>query len=395
MTLMLASVTGAEEAEIAVRHGADIIDVKDVGRVFGSATPALVRATADAVARRRPISAVVGEPEMQPTALAHAAAALADAGASYVKLSLFQQAAPEDCVRALSSLARRVSLVGVSFADHEPNEGLIALMAQNGFAGVMIDTARKDGGRLLDHMDIAVIGTFVDRARSHGLMAGLAGSLEPPDIPRLLLLAPDALGFRRALCAGRDRTSRLDADAIDMVRALIPADSRAAHASPATVGKIDYRLLAARGYSLDSRNDDAEADRIFVRDFVLPVRIGAYAHEREKPQNVRFNVDVKVRRADHVAEDIRDVFSYDLITDSIRVIAAQEHIALVEMLAEQIAAVILTHARVISVSVHVEKLEVGPGGAGVEIVRHRASEVAKVHQLYPAVGAEANPKVAN
>jgi FolB domain-containing protein len=395
MTLMLASVTGAEEAEIAVRHGADIIDVKDVGRVFGSATPALVRATADAVARRRPISAVVGEPEMQPAALARAAAALADAGASYVKLGLFQQAAPEDCVRALSALARRVSLIGVTFADHEPNDGLTALMAQNGFAGAMLDTAHKDGGRLLDHMDIAVIGNFVDRARSQGLMAGLAGSLEPPDIPRLLLLAPDALGFRRALCAGGDRTSRLDANAIDMVRALIPADSRAAHTSPATVGKIDYRLLAARGYSLDSRKDDAEADRIFVRDFVLPVRIGAYAHEREKPQNVRFNVDVKVRRADHVAEDIRDVFSYDLITDSIRMIAAQEHIALVEMLAEQIAAVILTHARVISVSVRVEKLEVGPGGAGVEIARHRASEVAKVHQLYPAVGAEANPKVAN
>ncbi len=395
MTFMLASVTGVEEAEIAIRHGADIIDVKDVGRAFGSATPALVRAAADAVAQRRPISAVVGEPEMQPTALAHAAAAVADAGASYVKLNLFPHAAQQDSVRALTTLARRVNLIGVTFADHGPNDTLIALMAQSGFAGAMVDTARKDGGRLLDHMDIAVIGNFVDRARAHGLMAGLAGSLEPPDIPRLLLLAPDVLGFRRALCAGRDRTSRLDADAIDMVRALIPTDTRGAHAGPAAVGKIDYRLLAARGYSVDSRKDDAEADRIFVRDFVLPVRIGAYAHEREKPQNVRFNVDVKVRRADHMAEDFRDVFSYDLITDSIRMIVAQEHIALVEMLAERIAAVILAHARVTSVTVHVEKLEVGPGGAGVEIVRHRASEIAKVRQLYPAADAEANPKVAN
>jgi FolB domain-containing protein len=394
MTLMLASVTGAEEAEIAVRHGADIIDVKDVGRASGSVAPALVRATADAVGRRRPISAVVGEPGMQPAALAQAAASVADAGASYVKVSLFPQPAQEDCVRALSALARRVDLVGVIFADHEPNGALIALMAQNGFAGAMVDTARKDSGRLLDHMDIAAIGNFVDRARSHGLMAGLAGSLEPPDIPRLLVLAPDVLGFRRALCAGGDRTSGLDADALDTVRALIPADSRTARAGPAAVGKIDYRLLAARGYSLDARKDDTEADRIFVRDFVLAVRIGAYAHEREKPQNVRFNVDVRVRRADHMAENIRDVFSYDLITDSIRMIVAQEHIALVEMLAERIAAVILTHNRVTSVSVRVEKLEVGPGGAGVEIVRHRASEMAKVHQLYPAVGAEANPKVA-
>ena len=131
-----------------------------------------------------------------------------------------------------------------------------------------------------------------------------------------------------------------------------------------------------------------------MRDFVLPARIGAYAHEREKPQNVRFNVDVKVLRPDRMVEDIRDVFSYDLITDAIRMVIAQEHIALVEMLAERIAALILMHPRVTSTTVRVEKLEVGPGATGVEIVRHRASEVAKVHQLYPAAGGEANPKVA-
>jgi hypothetical protein len=45
------------------------------------------------------------------------------------------------------------------------------------------------------------------------------------------------------------------------------------------------------------------------------------------------------------------------------------------------------------VTVRVEKLEVGPGGAGVEIVRRRPDEVAKVHQLYPTAGV-ADPKVA-
>ena len=112
--------------------------------------------------------------------------------------------------------------------------------------------------------------------------------------------------------------------------------------------KVDYRLLAARGYSVDPHKDEA-TDRIFVHDFVLPVRIGTYAREHDKPQNVRFNVDVKVLRAGHAPEDMRDVFSYDVITDSIRMIVAQEHIALVEMLAERIAAVVLTHPRVASV----------------------------------------------
>ena len=65
------------------------------------------------------------------------------------------------------------------------------------------------------------------------------------------------------------------------------------------------------------------------------------------------------------------MFSYDVITDGIRMIVAQEHIALVEMLAERIAALVLTHPRVASVTVRVEKLDVGPGAVGVEIVRER------------------------
>jgi 4-HFC-P synthase len=40
---------------------------------------------------------------------------------------------------------------GVTFADQRPNDALIGLMAQSGFAGAMVDTARKNGGRLLYH----------------------------------------------------------------------------------------------------------------------------------------------------------------------------------------------------------------------------------------------------
>jgi (5-formylfuran-3-yl)methyl phosphate synthase len=392
MTLMLASVTGAPEAEIAVRHGADIIDIKDVRSGFGAADPASVAATLDAVARRRPVSAVTGRQDMEPEALLRAAGTLADAGASYIKIALYPDSKRSDCLRALSALAARARLIGVMFADHGLDEALVGLMAECGFCGVMIDTFNKDRGRLLDHMDVAAVGHFTDEAHSRGLMAGLAGSLEAPDIPRLLLAAPDVLGFRRALCAGEDRNGPLSAEAIDIVRGLIPVDVRRTDAgSPPPSSKLDYRLLAARGYSLEPKED---GDRVFVRDFVLPVRVGAYAHERGKMQNVRFNVEARTRRADRLAEDMRDVVSYDLITDSIRIIAAQEHIALVETLAERIAALILTHPRVSSVTVRVEKLEVGPGAAGVEIVRHRPSEVAKVHHLYPTATASADPKAA-
>jgi (5-formylfuran-3-yl)methyl phosphate synthase len=392
MTLLLASVTNAQEAEIALAHGADIIDVKDVRSGFGAADPALVAATVDAVGRQRPVSAVVASREMESQTLLRAADAIASEGASYIKIGLYPDPKRRGCIRALSALAGKVRLIGVLFADREPDEALVAVMADNGFFGVMIDTFQKDRGRLFDHMAIAAIGHFTDKARSAGLMVGLAGSLEPPDIPRLLLTSPDVLGFRRALCRGENRNAPLSAEAIDIVRGLIPKDLRPIDAGGPPSSKLDYRLLAARGYSLEPNKDDG-SDRIFLSDFVLPVHIGAYAHERGKAQNVRFNVDARVRRADHLAEDMRDVVSYDLIADSIRMIAAQEHIALVEALAERIAALILIHPRVMSVTVRVEKLEVGLGAAGVEIVRHRPTEIAKVHHLYPTATAATDPKV--
>jgi dihydroneopterin aldolase len=221
-------------------------------------------------------------------------------------------------------------------------------------------------------------------------MGGLAGSLEAPDVPRLLLPAPDVLGFRGALCGGHDRAGHIDAAAVEVIRALIPADPRAVRPHAAAVAKVDYRLLAARGYAI---KDDVATDRILVRDFVLPIRIGAYQHEREKAQNVRFNVDVGIIRAPHVAQDMRDVFSYDVILDGIRMIVAQEHIALIETLAERIAALILAQQRVVSVTLTIEKLDVGPGAVGVEIVRKRPAELAQVRPLQSSAG-EGDPKTA-
>jgi (5-formylfuran-3-yl)methyl phosphate synthase len=384
VTLFLASVTGPEEAEIALAGGADIIDLKDASKgALGALKIDQVRAAARAVGGRRPVSAVTGDLPMEPAGLLAAAAQMAKAGIDYVKIGLFPDPRREECIRALAALSAETKIVGVMFADRGFDVDLVGLMAECGFAGVMLDTATKGSRRLLDLMDITALGGFIAAARTHGLMKGLAGSLETPDVPRLLLLAPDFLGFRGALCVGQDRTAAINQEAVALVRRLIPVDQRGATGTAASAAAVDYRILAARGYSVDPKGDSQATDRIFVRDLVLPVRIGAYAHERWHPQQVRFNVDVFVGRTERPAEDMRDVFSYDVIIDGIRMIVAQGHVALTEMLAEWIAALLLSHARVMAVVVRVEKLEVGPGGVGVEIRRERGAEVARIHALYP------------
>jgi FolB domain-containing protein len=385
MTLLLASVTGPAEAEIAVAHGADIIDLKDPAQgALGALDPTAVRTTLQTIAGRRPVSAVTGDLPMQPLIIYRAVEAMAAAGVDYVKIGLFPDAQREDCIRALQPLARLTKIVGVMFADSGADTALVPLMAECGFAGVMLDTANKGQGRLLDHADVAGLGVFVRACRDQGLLSGLAGSLEAPDVPRLLLLAPDYLGFRGALCAAHDRKAGLDPAAVSLIRALIPRDARSAKIEPVERGKADLRLLAAHGYSADAAKESGDTDRVFVHDLVLPVRIGAYVHEHAAPQNVRFSVEAEIARVSQPAQDMRDVLSYDVMTDGIRLIATDGHTALVETLAERIAAFVLGFPRVLQVTVKVEKLDIGPGRVGVEIRRQRPPEVAKIYQLYPA-----------
>ncbi len=381
MSLMLASVTNAAEAAMAMAGGADIVDLKDPAKGALGALPVADVAAIVATGRgTSPFSAVTGDLPMQPALIVEAASAMAATGVDFVKIGLFPDPATVDCIKALAPLAGKTALVGVLFADLEPDFGLVALMAASGFKGAMLDTARKGGGRLLQHLGMPALTHFTALCRQHGLLSGLAGSLEAPDVPRLLAAAPDYLGFRGALCRKHDRNAGLDAQAFALIRALIPSAKTAPLAGP---GKVDWRLLSARGYSRDHETRGLAADRIFVRDLVLPVHVGAYDFEHDIVQNVRFNIDAEVRRAAQGGDDMRDVVSYDLIRDAVQMVLSRGHFAMVETLAEEISQALLKDARILKTRVRVEKLDVIKGSVGVEIQRERAQRNAGMQELFP------------
>jgi dihydroneopterin aldolase len=175
MTLMLASVTSPAEAETVWAGGADIIDLKDPAKgALGALDASVAAGIVRAVGKRRPVSAAAGSSLGAPGALVDTVAAMAAAGADYVKVGFSPDAAAADCVRALAPHARNTKLVGVLFAECAPDLDLLRLMASNGFTGAMLDTAKKGAGRLLDHMDIAALDRFIGRCRENRLMTGLA-----------------------------------------------------------------------------------------------------------------------------------------------------------------------------------------------------------------------------
>ncbi|EHK56746.1 (5-formylfuran-3-yl)methyl phosphate synthase [Allomesorhizobium alhagi] len=377
MTKMLASVTGVAEAEIAISGGVDIIDLKDPkAGALGAVAIDTIRQTVSSVAGRRATSAVCGDLPMEPEIIRAKAEEIAATGVDFVKVGFFPSGNIAACSAALAPLAARTKLIAVMFADLAPDFEFLPVFAKDGFHGAMVDTAQKAKGRLLDHLPPERIPAFVDRARSHGLAVGLSGSLEAPDIPRLLPFAPDFLGFRGALCDQSERTTPLSAEAVSQIRDLIPEELQ-----PGAPSTVDYRLLAARGYSPGAVDPVLGTDKIFVRDFVLPVEIGAYSFEHGHTQKVRFDVTADVLRVTDHPEDMRHVFSYDIIMDAIRTIVAKGHVQLSETLAEDVAALVLEHPRVMSVAVRVEKLELGPGGVGVEIERRKAKQQASTTRL--------------
>lgn len=124
-------------------------------------------------------------------------------------------------------------------------------------------------------------------------------------------------------------------------------------------------------YATDS---NAKLYRILVRDVVLKCLIGIHAHELLAPQRVRINVEMAVlEQAGPLSDDIANVVSYEDVIEGIKRMLAEGHINLVETLAEKIAALCLADARVSSVRVRVEKLDVYAEAAsvGIEIERRR------------------------
>ena len=372
MTLMLASVVDAAEARMAFDGGADIIDVSDPGQgALGPLVLDRIRAVAAAVGSAAVISAALAAPALDAEAVRTDVEALAAAGVAALRLAADADALDRTGA-VLPGLPAQVCLIGVLFADRDPDFALLERLASLGFRGALLDAAGKGAKRLLEHAPPARIEAFCRHCRKLGLEAWLAGSLQSPDIPRLLIVEPDVLAFRSALCFRGRRDGPLDPNRIALVRDLIPrvrGDSR--RSDPGSTGARPSSLRLGSSSPPASGRDAGAVDTIFVHDFATTAEVGAYAHERRVRQRLVFNVEAAVRRLAAHADDMRAVVSYDLILDAVRIVVGRGHIDFIETIAEEVAAIVLRHPRVEEVRVKVEKLDVIEGSVGVEIARRR------------------------
>jgi (5-formylfuran-3-yl)methyl phosphate synthase len=225
---LLVSVRNVDEALIAAREGADLIDLKEPGEgALGGLPPAAIREIVAALRSRgfgQPLSATIGDLPMHDLARILARVQVVGAcGVDYVKVGIEPSLQGDWVLEALAVCGQPV--VPVLLADCGVDLDRVAHAASLGFAGLMLDTADKQAGSLLARTPEQALRGFLAAAREAGAIAGVAGALAGADMPALLRLGPDFAGFRSALCSG-ERSGEMDALRL---RALVAMRDRPPH----------------------------------------------------------------------------------------------------------------------------------------------------------------------
>lgn len=211
MTSLLASVRNFSEAQTALTVPLGVLDLKEPGAgALGAVDAATVEHCVQASNGHCPISTTIGDLPPDPKLATRSIEKLLACKVDYIKIGFFTPHYLQTYPASLKNYTQTVQLIAVLFADRIPElEGPVELLAYTGFRGVMLDTANKQTGTLLDCVSPTQLAAFVAGVKSTGMLCGLAGSLREQDIAKLTPLAPDYLGFRTALCENENRNQGL------------------------------------------------------------------------------------------------------------------------------------------------------------------------------------------
>lgn len=236
---LLVSVRDPVEAQAALVGGCDVLDIKEpaagaLGRATWNVMADIAR-TAHAQSPQCRISAALGEladwtdASSPPSGDQRTACSML----SYVKLGLAQMGGRESLAQRFAAVADSInqtaspqlSWVAVVYADWQLAEApapqsvltlIDSLRADRGleFGGVLVDTFTKSERRLFDFVSHTELSDWRQAAHERGLLFAIAGRLRTSDLPRALVIKPDIIAVRSAVCGLGDRMNAVTESAV-------------------------------------------------------------------------------------------------------------------------------------------------------------------------------------
>jgi uncharacterized protein (UPF0264 family) len=238
LTRLLVSVRDPAEALAAVQGGADIIDVKEpnhgsLGRASGETILDIaesLKSTPDI-----PLSLALGELtewfNSEPDLINELRPALSSQSVSFLKLGLSSQANSSSrdsfegadwithWMNVRSLMPANIAWVAVAYADHDraaaPDpEAICDAAIATGCKVLLLDTFVKDGSTLLDWVTPSRLQSLRLKSQSAGVLLALAGKVTEDLLPELMILSPDIIAVRGAVCTDGDRKAAICPDRI-------------------------------------------------------------------------------------------------------------------------------------------------------------------------------------
>jgi len=116
--------------------------------------------------------------------------------------------------------------------------------------------------------------------------------------------------------------------------------------------------------------------KILIKDLILGLKLGYYDFEKEKPQKVKFNLEVNYEdKKPSNDKDLNSIVNYDKIVKLIKKLVKNKHYNFLETLAEDVFDELFKDRRIDKISLQIEKLEIMKdcSSVGIQISKKRSN----------------------
>ncbi len=117
--------------------------------------------------------------------------------------------------------------------------------------------------------------------------------------------------------------------------------------------------------------------KILINELILKLKLGYYDHEKEKPQKVKFSLEIDYENKRPTDDmDIKSIVNYGTVVKLITKLVNKKHYNFLETLAESIFSELFKDQRIAKIKLKIEKLEILKecASVGIQITKKRSHE---------------------
>ncbi len=117
--------------------------------------------------------------------------------------------------------------------------------------------------------------------------------------------------------------------------------------------------------------------KVLIKDLILNIKLGYYDFEKEKPQKVKFGVEVNYKDKKPTNDkDLKSIVNYSKLVKLIKKLVKNKHYNFLETLAEDVFDELFKDRRIDKISLQIEKLEIMKdcSSVGIQISKKRSND---------------------